>query len=279
MADEKKRIAAALVKARADLDDALFELEKLPAVSQSAVNFATHTLGNFLSVTGATAELLQLELADHPEPQVHKSIDALIRATELMTHTVSQLMNTAAGTEAQLRFEKLDLRKLARQSCSGYQRAADRKQIQIIVAATSSAAIPQVWTDPVALASVLDNLLSNAIKYSPPGKRVWLSISADEAGVVCHVRDEGPGLSLEDQTRLFQRGAKLTPRPTAGEVSTGYGLAVAKEWIEKLDGTIWCESQRGRGTCFSFRVPAYRQDLHGPDCVARSAYWGRARSA
>ena len=82
MADEKERIAAVLVKARADLDDALFEMEKLPAVSQSAVNFAAHTLGNFLSVTGVTAELLQLELADHPEPQVHKWLDALILATE-----------------------------------------------------------------------------------------------------------------------------------------------------------------------------------------------------
>ena len=279
MADEKLRFAAALVKARADLDDALFELDKLPAVSQSAVNFATHTLGNFLEVTGVTAELLQLELADHPEPQVHKWIDALLLATEHMTHTVSQLMNAAAGTEAQLRFEKLDLRKLARQSCSAYQRAADRKQIQIIMATTAHAAIPQVWADPVALASVLDILLSNAVKYSPTGKRVWLSISADEAGVVCRVRDEGPGLSLEDQSRLFQRGAKLTPRPTAGEVSTGHGLAVAKEWIEKLGGTIWCESQRGRGTCFCFRVPAYRQELHGPDHAVRSAYWDSARSA
>ena len=279
MADEKVRFAAALVKAKADLDDALFELEKLPAVSQSAVNFATHTLGNFLTVTGVTAELLQLELADHPEPQVHKWIDALLLATERMTHTVSQLMNSAAGTEAQLRFEKLDLRKLARQSCSAYQQAADRKQIKIIIATTSHAAVPQVWSDPVALASVLDNLLSNAIKYSPTGKRVWLSISADEAGVVCRVRDEGPGLSLEDQSRLFQRGAKLTPRPTAGEVSTGHGLAVAKEWIDKLAGTIWCESQRGRGTCFCFRVPAYRQALHEPDHVVRSAYWDSARSA
>lgn len=279
MADEKVRIAAALVKARADLDDALFELEKLPAVSQSAVNFATHTLGNFLSVTGVTAELLQLELADHPEPQVHKWIDALLLATEHMTHTVSQLMNTAAGTEAQLRFEKLDLRRLVRQSCSAYQRVADRKQIQIIIATTSSAAIPHVWTDPVALASVLDNLLSNAIKFSPPGKRVWLSISADEAGVVCLVRDEGPGLSAEDQTRLFERGVRLTPGPTAGEVSTGYGLAVAKEWIEKLAGTIWCESQLGHGSCFFLRVPAYRRDLHGTDPIAQSGYWGSARPA
>jgi len=93
------------------------------------------------------------------------------------------------------------------------------------------------------------------------------------------VRDEGPGLSREDQGQLFQRGAKLTPRPTAGELSTGYGLAVAKEWIEKLGGTIWCESELGRGACFSFRVPVYREDLHGADPTVRSAYWNSDRPA
>ena len=279
MADEKERVASALVKAREDLDDALFELEKLPAVSQSAVNFAAHTLGNFLSVTGGTAELLQMELADYQDPQVHKWVEALIRTTELMTCTVSQLMNTAGAGDAKLRFEKLDLRKLVRQSCSGYQRPAERKQMQLIIDDAPNVDIPQVWTDPVALASVLDNLLSNAVKYSPPGKRVWLNIFPDETGVVCSVRDEGPGLSREDQGQLFQRGAKLTPRPTAGELSTGYGLAVAKEWIEKLGGTIWCESELGRGACFSFRVPVYREDLHGADPTVRSAYWNSDRPA
>ena len=268
MADEKERIALALVKAREDLDDALLELEKLPALSQSTVNFAAHTLGNFLSVTGVTAELLQLQLANHPEPQVHIWIDALIRSTELMTHTLGQLMNAAANGDAKLRFQKLDLRKMVRHACSGYQRAAQRKRIQLIVNSASNVDVPEVWTDPVALASVLDNLLSNAVKYSSPGKRVWLNTSADGAGVVCSVRDEGPGLSAQDQMKLFQRGAKLTPRPTAGELSTGYGLAVAKEWIEKLAGTIWCESELGQGACFSFRVPAYREDLHGPDQAA-----------
>lgn len=270
MADEKERIALALVKAREDLDDALLELEKLPALSQSTVNFAAHTLGNFLSVTGVIAELLQLQLAGHPEPQVHTWIDALVRSTELMTQTVGQLMNAAAGGEARLRFEKLDLRKLVRHACSGYQRAAQRKQIQLIIDSHSSGDVPEVWTDPIALASVLDNLISNALKYSPPGKRVWLNTSADESGVVCSVRDEGPGLSSEDQMKLFQRGAKLTPRPTAGELSTGYGLAVAKEWIERLAGTIWCQSELGHGTCFSFRVPAYRDELHGLDHEARN---------
>ncbi|MBA3614041.1 MAG: ATP-binding protein [Nitrospirales bacterium] len=70
--------------------------------------------------------------------------------------------------------------------------------------------------------------------------------------VICRVRDEGPGLNLEDQAKLFQPGIHLTSRPTAREPSTGYSLAVAKELLEKVGGQIWCESAVGQGACFSF---------------------------
>jgi signal transduction histidine kinase len=77
------------------------------------------------------------------------------------------------------------------------------------------------------------------------------------------VRDEGPGLSQEDQARLFQRGIRLTPKPTGGEASTGYGLAVAKELIEKLGGELWCKSELEHGCCFYFRVPVYQEPMPG----------------
>ena len=54
------------------------------------------------------------------------------------------------------------------------------------------------------------------------------------------------------------RGVRLTPRPTAGESSSGYGLAVAKDLVERLGGQIWCESTVGQGSCFAFRLPAAR---------------------
>jgi len=76
--------------------------------------------------------------------------------------------------------------------------------------------------------------------------------------VMCSVRDEGPGLSQEDQGKLFQPGVQLSSVATGGEASSGYGLAVAKELIDKLDGDLWCESMLGDGACFSFRLPAYQ---------------------
>jgi signal transduction histidine kinase len=80
---------------------------------------------------------------------------------------------------------------------------------------------------------------------------------------VCTVQDEGPGLDAEEQARLFQRGIRLSPVPTGGESSSGYGLAVAKEPIEKIEGEIWCESQPGQGASFSFRLLIYSEERHG----------------
>jgi signal transduction histidine kinase len=143
--------------------------------------------------------------------------------------------------------------RLARSARNFYQNLADRKQIEIIT--ESAAAAAPLHSDSVALAAVLDNLLTNAIKYSPPGKRVWVRVILEPNAVVCSVQDEGPGLTPEDQARLFQRGVRLSATPTGGESSTGYGLAVAKELVSQLGGSIWCDSQPGAGACFSFRVP------------------------
>jgi signal transduction histidine kinase len=257
MPEPKEQIVSAIVRAQAEMEKALVELEKLPTVSQSSVRFAAHALNNFLSVTEGTVELLLLSLADYPDPLVHTWLEALQQATNLMTHTVNQLMNASTGPDAKLRFEKVDLPVMAQRFCDAYQRIANRKQIRCLFGSTVD--VPPVWTDRVATAAVLDNLFSNAVKYSPPGKRIWIQVSAEGDGVVCSIRDEGPGLSDKDQAKLFQRGARLTPEPTGGEASTGYGLAVAKEFIERLGGTIWCESVLGEGSCFSFRLPRYQE--------------------
>jgi signal transduction histidine kinase len=257
MAEAKELIASALARAQADLAVALSELEKLPAFDPSSVAFAAHALNNFLTVTDGTVDLLLTRLADHPDPQLRLWLEAIQHATNLMSRTVSQLMTASVTTDTKLRFEKVDLPLLVQRACTYYQRVAQRKKIRVAFAAAEH--VPAVWTDRVAVAAVLDNLLSNAVKYSQPEKQIEVQVRSEQGGAICGVRDEGPGLSQEDQAKLFQRGVRLTPRPTGGESSTGYGLAVARELIEKLSGAIWCESAPGQGSCFLFRLPAYQE--------------------
>jgi signal transduction histidine kinase len=261
MEEDKNQIVAGILRARAELEQVLYDLEKLPVVSESAVHFAAHALNNFLTVVGGTVELLLLVLAKHPDKQVRTGLEALQHAAHLMTHTVSQMINAETGRDPQLRFEKVELPIMAQRFRLFYQRIADQKQVQCHTQFQGD--VPSVWTDRVATAAVLDNLFSNAVKYSAPGKRIWVEVAAQQNWVVLRVRDEGPGLSQEDQAQLFQRGMQLNSKPTAGEPSTGYGLAVAKELIEKLGGEIWCESVMGQGACFCFRLPQYCESVHG----------------
>jgi signal transduction histidine kinase len=255
-------VASAIARAQADLAEALSELEKIPAFDPGSVAYVAHALNNFLVVTGGTVELIGIHLGDKADEQIRVWLDGLRHATDLMTRTLSQLVHASAAASAQLWLEKVDLPLLVQRACNYFQRAADRKTIRIVV--EPAAHVPQVRTDRVLVAAVLDNLVSNAIKYSRPGKQVRVRVRAETGWGVCEVRDEGPGLSQADQARLFQKGVRLTPTPTGGEPSNGYGLAVAKELVGKLGGTIWCESVLGQGCCFSFRLPAYQEPDPGP---------------
>jgi signal transduction histidine kinase len=250
---DKDKVASSILSAKADLESALQELDKLPAVNSSAVAFAAHALNNFLAVSSGTVELLALYFEDHPDSQLTLALDTLRHSTDLMAHIVSRLMATSVTTEVKLKVEQLDMSLLVKRICFLFQRRAHAKNISILF---SSAGDPIViHTDRVAIAAVLDNLLSNAVKYSERGKKVWVQVIHESNGVVCSVRDEGPGISKENQAELFQHGGKVGSIPTAGESSTGYGLAVAKEIMERLGGKIWCESELGKGAVFAFSLP------------------------
>jgi signal transduction histidine kinase len=102
----------------------------------------------------------------------------------------------------------------------------------------------------------MDNLVSNAVKYSPRGKNIYARVYYADGRVRAEVKDEGPGISAEDQKRLFGKFARLSARPTAGEHSTGLGLAIVKRLVESMHGEVWCESHPGSGAAFIVELPA-----------------------
>ena len=261
MADRKELVMSAIANAQSELEQAMKELHKIPSFDASSVTFGAHAVNNYLTVTSGTLELVLMRLEKHDDAQVRIWLECAQHALDLMGRIVGQLTKSASAGQGLLRFEAFDLPTMVQRACSYHQPKADRKSIRLVVGA--GADVPLAWADRVMVAAILDNLLSNAIKYSPPGKQVLVEVRGDKDGVVCSVQDEGPGLSRDDQAKLFQRGARLTPRPTAGEGSIGYGLAVAKELVEQLGGKIWCRSTLGHGADFSFRIPANIEPPNG----------------
>jgi signal transduction histidine kinase len=254
----KKQVAEAIENAKASLDQALAGLEETPEVDAETVGYTAHKLKNFLAIAGASSELLEVYLAGHPDEQVHIWIEGLQHAIQLMNHDISRLMFSTNGVEPKFKFEKVDLALLSFRVCNFYRRKADWKKIQI-----NSELQPECCyarTDRVAVAAVLDNLMSNALKFSAIGKQIWVGVRTEQDQVLCTVRDEGPGFSPEDQARLFQKGVRLSASPTGGELSTGYGLAIARDLVEKIGGSIGCESSPGHGATFYVRLPAFKDD-------------------
>ncbi len=107
--------------------------------------------------------------------------------------------------------------------------------------------------DEKILRHILINLLSNAIKYSPGGGEIRLQLSRSEGEVTLRISDQGIGIPVEDQARIFE----VFHRASNAEsfAGTGLGLAIVKSNVEAHGGTIMFDSNQGQGTVFTVRLP------------------------
>jgi len=114
----------------------------------------------------------------------------------------------------------------------------------------------EVFVDNHMFDSVIRNLVSNAIKFTHLGGKV--SVTADcksDQFTVVKISDSGIGMTPELKNKLFLLNENTSRKGTEGEPSTGLGLMLCKEFIEKHGGKIWVESEVGKGSTFSFTVP------------------------
>jgi two-component system phosphate regulon sensor histidine kinase PhoR len=116
--------------------------------------------------------------------------------------------------------------------------------------------LPPVIGNAAQLHQVLVNLLSNAVKYSPEGTTITLSASRDEENVVISVKDEGIGIPLDMQEKIFERFYRIDNSDRRLVGGAGLGLALVREIVTAHHGTVWVESSPGGGSTFYVRFPA-----------------------
>ena len=112
-----------------------------------------------------------------------------------------------------------------------------------------------VRVDCAKVQQVLLNLVGNAVEHSIAESRVWVCARWVDQALECTVRDEGPGIELKDQARLFTAFTRTGTSKTAGERSIGLGLSIARLVVEAHGGRIWVESTPGEGARFKFTLP------------------------
>jgi PAS domain S-box-containing protein len=116
--------------------------------------------------------------------------------------------------------------------------------------------LPKVHGDGERTRQVLLNLLDNAIKYSPSGGRIEVALATVGDQLRFSVRDEGLGIPVGEQERIFDKFYRLDPDQRRGIGGTGLGLYICRELVRSMHGRIWVESDRGNGTTFAFELPA-----------------------
>jgi len=117
-----------------------------------------------------------------------------------------------------------------------------------------------VYADVSMITTVIRNLLSNAIKFTSQKGKIQIDTFKEKTFVMVSIKDNGIGISLEDQLKLFKIDSKPITIGTSMEKGTGLGLILCKDFVEQHGGTIWVESTVGKGSTFSFTIPIVGMD-------------------
>jgi len=230
---------------------------KLVELNQQKNRFmgiAAHDLRNHLTSIRGLSEILLSEASGPLTEEQREYLAVVHSASSGMLTLVNNLLDVSVIESGKLDLEKSggSLKSLIEERIRIHKVLAKEKNISFVEALTDNG---RQYFDPSKIAQVIDNLLSNAIKFSPRDCRIYVELSRQGNVSRVSVRDEGPGIPIDDQKIVFGEFHRLKAKPTGGEKSTGLGLAIAKKIVEAHGGTLEVESQVGAGATLSFTLP------------------------
>lgn len=215
----------------------------------------THELGNPLMVVKVNVASIRRSLEERgswPEDLDQREADVTF-AVDRMISLRDQLLAASRNERPELEIVELPLiRVLSRVVRWARPGAADKR---IEITEDYPAELPYVIADDGALQSILGNLLSNAVRYTASGGSIAVSAHREGSTAVVRVADTGMGISDDDMLRIYERFYR-TDAAKAVEGGIGLGLAITRDLVSSLGGTIHVRSEVGVGTTFSVSLPA-----------------------
>jgi two-component system, sensor histidine kinase and response regulator len=248
------------------LSEANTRLERLNNEKNELIGIVAHDLRNPLTAILGMSELM----VRYPADTLSKGYpDRIHSAGRRLVDLVNKLLDINLLEDGSLAVvvKPVDVARVAMLVADPFLVVAEEKGMTI----TLDCAAPAIaLADETMVSQVIGNLLSNALKFSPLGASIAMSASVIRSAdgqiadgqpsggnvVRLSVRDSGPGITPDDQKKLFQKFTKLSARPTGGEYSSGLGLAIVKKLVESMHGRVWCESTLGAGAAFIVELPS-----------------------
>ncbi|MBD3241152.1 MAG: PAS domain-containing protein [Chitinivibrionales bacterium] len=230
------------------------KLRQANALKDKLFSIVAHDLRNSIGNLALSLKLL----ADQPdllqEQQRREQLSMLKRVSGSIVDLLQNLLMWARAQQGAIAFtpHRTDLAPIIASRIEIAEAGAQLKGIRIHTRVPPGL---QAYADPEMVAIVLTNLLSNALKYTRENDTVTIHAEPGESEVTIRVTDTGVGMSQEVLSDLFTADVR-SRRGTRRETGTGLGLLLCKEFVEKNGGRIWAESEPGKGSTFSFTLPA-----------------------
>lgn len=225
-----------------DLDRSNSELRQFAYV-------VSHDLQEPLRMVKSFLQMLQDRYGQKLDAQADEFIGYAVDGASRMHRLIIDLLEYSRVGTTEKAFEKADLSAALKDALSNLKLAVEENG-----AVVTSDPLPTLWADPVQMALLFQNLVGNALKFKrelPP--RIHVSAARRGKEWVLGVRDNGLGIEKNYFERIFVIFQRLHSR--SEYPGTGIGLAVCKKIVERHGGTIWVESEPGKGSTFYFTVP------------------------
>lgn len=249
MAEElARRAAAAMENAR------LYkESQDTIKLRDEFLSIASHELKTPITSMKMFAQVLQKQFEEKKEEEPLRYLRRINEQINKQTQFISDLLDISRLQLGKFGFkpERFDLENAIREITEGIQLTTQKHKISIRGEATK-----KVFADKERIGQVITNLLTNAIKYSPKGGKIIVGISQKKGGTTVSIQDEGVGIAKENLKKIFERFYQVSEPTEKTYPGLGIGLYISTEILKKHHGTLSVESTKGKGSTFTFTLPA-----------------------
>jgi two-component system phosphate regulon sensor histidine kinase PhoR len=230
----------------------LTRMRRLEIIRRDFVSNVSHELRTPLASLKALTETLQEGALEDP-PAARRFLLRMEHEIDNLTQLVQELLELSRieSGKVPLKQTLISPCDLVTPAMERMQMQAERAGLRLVLDCPSD--LPRVQADRSRMEQVLVNLIHNAIKFTLPGGEINISARREQNMVVFVVRDTGVGIAPELLPRIFERFFKADRSRSGG--GTGLGLSIARHLVEAHGGSIWAESEIGKGSTFYFSLP------------------------
>ncbi len=229
-------------------------IRQVDATRRQFVSNASHEIRSPLASIKAMTETLENGAIEEPTAakefigRIHKDVDR-------MTNIVNDLLELSLleSNQADLTASPMDITNLLEEINQEFLPQCIAKDISLTIMRSDS--IPYVLAEKDRIHQVMINLLDNSLKFTPKGGAIHITVDVENNNVITRVSDTGMGISEQDQLHIFERFYRVDSSRTYQ--GTGLGLSIARHIIEFYGGVISVTSSQGKGSVFSFTLPAH----------------------